>query len=63
MVNINNQSIYLGVYDNIIVAANVYNNYLKLIGCNFLPLNNVQIVSYEEIINHSVNKKIMCNII
>lgn len=60
--SINNNNIYLGTFDNEIVAANVYNywyNYYH--NFELVPLlNNVPYVDPKEFIKHNTNPKVIC---
>jgi hypothetical protein len=47
-INVNDESIYLGIFKNEICAANCYNHYAKLYHGEFAQLNNAPYVPKEE---------------
>ena len=61
---INNKSIYLGTYNDEIVAANVYNYwYEKYHQYELVPLfNDVPFIPATEFIKYNTRPKVMCNI-
>ena len=60
-ININGQNIYIGAFNNVIAAAYVYDNYVKLYGYN-LPLNNVY-MEPQNVRQYNICPKIVCKVV